>query len=454
MSEGKVVVYVIDDDPSICQLLAEALRDKYEVETYQNGEKGMEAIEERPPDVLLLDLRLPEKGGMEILEEVREEFPELVVIMITANQEVSSAVKAIKLGADDYIVKPFDLEEIEVNIQKSLENKELKQEVKQLRSFLRGNFRHTPLLGESAAMQEVKDRIRKVVDAKTQVLIVGESGTGKEVVANTIHYNGPRREQPFVAVNCAAIPSDLLESELFGHKKGAFTGAEEDKKGKIELADGGTLFLDEIGAMPMEMQAKVLRVLQDQQVVPVGGEKARQLDFRLISATSSDLETMVTENEFRQDLYYRINVFKIELPPLRERKEDIPVFCDHFLKEISKKVEKELDGVSDSALDLLRAHDWPGNVRELRNVLESAAVVTENTELQPEDFDLFQELREESSKRSESIYAGMSLEDAEEKLIRKTLQEYEGNITKSAEALGITRKTLRKKRDEFSIEVE
>ncbi len=452
MLSDEITVYVIDDDPSICQLLSEALRDSYEVVTFQDGEEGMEALEDKPPEVLLLDLRLPGKGGMEILREVQEQFPEIVVIMITANQEVSSAVKAIKLGADDYIVKPFDLEEIKVHIEKNLENRELKEEVQQLHSFLSGNFRHTPLLGESEAMQRVKDRIKKVEDTKTQVLIQGESGTGKEVVANTIHYKGPRREQPFVAVNCAAIPSELLESELFGHKKGAFTGAEEDKKGKIELADGGTLFLDEIGAMPFEMQAKVLRVLQDQQVIPVGGEKARQLDFRLISATSSDIKSLVEEDKFREDLYYRINVFEINIPPLRKRKEDIPVFCDYFLKEISKKVEKEIEGVSNSALDLLMAHEWPGNVRELRNALESAAVVTENKELQPRDFDLFRETRESNGGKGESIYAGMSLDKAEKKLIKKTLREYDGNITKSAEALGITRKTLRSKRDKYQIE--
>ncbi len=448
-----VKVYVIDDDPSICQLFEEALGDSYDVTSFQDGESGIEAIEESTPDVLLLDIMLPGKGGMEILEEVREKFPRVVVIMVTAYDDVDTAVRAVKLGAHDYIAKPFDLEEVEVTIEKGLENRELREEVKQLRSFLEGDYQHSPLIGESQAMEEVKQRIEKVVDTDTAVLIQGESGTGKEVVANTIHYNSSRSDQPFVAVNCAAIPSDLLESELFGHKKGAFTGAEEDKKGKIELADGGTLFLDEIGAMPLPMQAKMLRVLQDQQVMPVGGEEARQLDFRLISATSSEIEKMVEEERFRRDLYYRINVFEIKLPPLRKRKKDIPVFCNYFLQEISKKVEKEVNDISPEAMEILTSHDWPGNVRELRNALESAAVVAEEEVLQPGDFDLLKGSRERAAGEQSILEEGLSLQEAEEKLVEATLKRYDGNITRAAKELGITRKTLRKKRDDYGIEV-
>jgi len=448
-----VKVYVIDDDPSICQLFEEALKESYDVTSFQDGESGIKAIEESTPDVLLLDIMLPGKGGMEILEEVREKYPRIVVIMVTAYDDVETAVRAVKLGAHDYIAKPFDLEEVEVTIEKGLENRELREEVKQLRSFLEGDFQHSPLIGNSKQMEEVKQRIEKVVNTDTAVLIQGESGTGKEVVANSIHYNSSRSDQPFVAVNCAAIPSDLLESELFGHKKGAFTGAEEDKKGKIELADGGTLFLDEIGAMPFPMQAKMLRVLQDQQVMPVGGEEARQLDFRLISATSSNIEKMVEEDRFRRDLYYRINVFEIKLPPLRERKEDIALFCDYFLQEINKKVEKEIKDISPEARELLEAHDWPGNVRELRNALESAAVVAEDAVLRPEDFDLLKGPGRRSGNEQLVFEAGMSLAEAEEQLVKATLQKYDGNITRAAKELGVTRKTLRKKRDDYGIEV-
>ncbi len=446
----KIQVTVIDDDSSICELFSEAFKDKYEVRTYLDGQKGIKGIKESPPDILILDLRLPGKGGMEILEEVNENWPEIQVIMVTAHKDIRSAVKAVKLGAFDYVSKPFDLEEIEVIIDKSLENRELKEEVKQLRLYLKGNFRHTPLLGESSAMKEVERRIEKVVDTDTHVLISGESGTGKEVVANTIHYSGPRREQPFVAVNCAAIPANLLESELFGHKKGAFTGADENKKGKIELADKGTLFLDEIGAMPLEMQAKILRVLQDRQIVPVGGESAKEINFRLISATSARLMEMIEKDQFREDLFYRINVFEINLPPLRERKGDIPIFCEFFLKEINKKGDHNVKGISDEAMEMLMNHDWPGNVRELRNALESAAVVSEEEMLQPEDLNLF---RRTSNLKQDSgdLSAGMSLEQAEKMLIEKTLAKNDGNITKSAELLGITRKTLRNKKDKYGL---
>ncbi|MFP4687343.1 MAG: sigma-54-dependent transcriptional regulator [bacterium] len=446
----KVEIAVIDDDPSICELFTEAFKDKYAVRTYLDGQEGIEAIKKAAPDILILDLRLPGMGGMEILKKINEKWPEIEVIMVTAHKDIRSAVKAVKLGAYDYVSKPFDLEEIEVIIEKCLENRELKEEVKQLRLYLKGNFRHTPLIGKSPAMQRVQKRIEKVVNTDTHVLISGESGTGKEVVANTIHYRGPRREQPFVAVNCAAIPSNLLESELFGHKKGAFTGAEEDKKGKIELADKGTLFLDEIGAMPLEMQAKILRVLQDRQIMPVGGEHAREINFRLISATSARLMDMIENEQFREDLFYRINVYEINIPPLRERKEDIPVFCEFFLKEINKKGDHGVEGISDEAMQLLMNHDWPGNVRELRNALESAAVVSEDEQLEPEDFNLFQR-KKSSQSNSEDLNAGMSLEEAEKILIEKTLSENAGNITKSAEILGVTRKTLRNKKDKYGI---
>ncbi len=448
----KIEVCVIDDDPSICELFNEALGEKYEVETFMEGEEGLKKVVEKNPDVLILDLRLPGKGGLEILEEVVEKCPEVQVIMVTAHQDVESAVRAVKLGAFDYVSKPFDLEEIEVIIQKSLENRELKEEVKQLRSYLRGDFKHTPLLGKSPEMKKIKNKIEKIVDKDTHVLIKGESGTGKEVVANTIHYQGPRSEHPFVAVNCAAIPPDLLESELFGHKKGAFTGAEEDKKGKIELADRGTLFLDEIGAMPLEMQAKILRVLQDKQIVPVGGETATQIDFRLISATSADLGKMIENDQFREDLFYRVNVFEIEIPPLRERKEDIPVFCEFFLEEINKKYDRSIKGLTDEAMELLKQHRWPGNVRELRNALESASVVSENDYLEPANFNLFRDFKSSAAGAGRTIRPGMSLDEAEKKLIEVTLKEYDDNLTRAAEVLGVTRKTLRNKKEKYKID--
>jgi DNA-binding NtrC family response regulator len=447
----EIEIAVIDDDPSICELFNEALAGEYTVRTYEDGETGLEGIRETPPDILILDLRLPGKGGLEVLEVVQDEFPDIEVVMVTAHKDVDSAVKAMKLGAFDYIVKPFDLDEIKVIIDKVLESQQLQKEVEQLRSEYGGSHEHTPLVGDSDALEVIREHIERVADNDTSVLVRGESGTGKEVVANKIHYDSPRGDGPLIAVNCAGIPDNLLESELFGHKKGAFTGADQDKKGKVELADGGTLLLDEIGAMPLEMQAKLLRVLEEKQITPVGGEEPREIDFRLVSATSSDLESMIEEGEFREDLFYRINVFEIEIPPLRERIEDVEPLCEYFLDEINQKLDSRVNEISDEAMALLKKHDWPGNVRELRNALESAVVVADGDVLAPEDFDLFSGFSR--GEDSVEVHAGMSFEDAEAILIEKTLDAYDGNITRSAEQLGVTRKTLRNKRDEYDIDV-
>lgn len=445
------LLYVIDDDASIRELFTEALSDDYEVKTFEDGQSGMEALEKELPDVLILDLRLPGKGGLEIIETIDEEWPELQVIMVTAHQDVQSAVKAMKFGAFDYIVKPFDLDEIEVVIERALENRELKEEVKNLRSHIEGNEVHTDLIGESAPMQEVKKQIDKIAGTESNVLIRGESGTGKEVVANLLHAKSSRSDHPFLALNCAAVPDKLLESELFGYEKGAFTGAEEDKKGKIELADKGTLFLDEIAAMHPEMQAKLLRVLESKRFIPVGSEEEVTVDFRLLSATSADIESRISDDQFREDLFYRINVITINLPPLRNRKSDIPQLCEYFLKEINHKMDRDIEGITDEGMDLLKDHDWPGNVRELRNALESAAVVGESTMLEPSDFNLAQ-LSPSEKVDGDLIQPGMSLEEVEEALVEKTLNANDGNITKSAEQLGITRKTLRNKKEKYDLE--
>ncbi len=447
-------LYVIDDDSSIRELFTEALGEQYDLDTFEDGQKGMEALEEELPDLLVLDLRLPGKGGLEIMEEIHERWSNLPVIMVTAHQDVTSAVQAMKMGAFDYVVKPFDLEEIEVVIERALENRDLKQEVKDLRSHFDGQHVHKDLVGESDSIRGVKERIDKVAKTDSNVLVRGESGTGKEIVANLLHAKSNRLEYPFMALNCAAVPDKLLESELFGYEKGAFTGAQDDKKGKIQMADQGTLFLDEIAAMPPEMQAKLLRVLETQTFIPVGAEDEVSVDFRLISATSADIEERISEDLFREDLFYRINVVSIEIPPLRERKEDIPLLCDYFLEEITSKVGREVTSISDESMDLLMEHDWPGNVRELRNALESAVVVGESDTMKPEDFNLAQLSVESgpSEVDEDVIRAGMSLEDVEEILVKKTLKTHDGNITQSADELGITRKTLRNKKEKYNIE--
>lgn len=450
---AKETIYVIDDDPSIRELFTEALGENYELQTFEDGLEGMEALEEQTPDLLILDLRLPGKGGLEIMDEISEEWPELQVIMVTAHQDVESAVKAMKLGAFDYVIKPFNLDEIEMLIDRALETRELKREVKDLRSHIGGEDSQSTLVGQAESMKSLKERIDKLANTNTNVLVRGESGTGKEVVANQLHLKSDRSDYPLMALNCAAVPDKLLESELFGYEKGAFTGAETDKKGKIELADQGTLFLDEIGAMPTDMQAKLLRVLESKRFIPVGAEDEVTVDFRLISATSADIESRIADDEFREDLFYRINVVTVEIPPLRDRKEDIPELCEYFLSEINRKVDRDIRGIGEKSLDLLMKHDWPGNVRELRNALESAAVVGESEVLKPEDFNLARVPGEENE-NGERIHAGMSIEDVEEILVRKTLQENDGNITKSADQLGITRKTLRNKKEKYGLEID
>ncbi|MFB6345000.1 MAG: sigma-54-dependent transcriptional regulator [bacterium] len=444
-------VYVIDDDPSIRELFTEALGEEYELKTFEDGVSGTEAIDEDPPDVLILDLRLPGKGGLEILEEVCDKHEDVQVVMVTAHQDVESAVRAMKLGAFDYVVKPFNIDEINIVIEKTIENKQLEEEVEDLRSHMDGQHVYTPLIGDSEAIETVRKRVHKVASTDSNVVVRGESGSGKEVVANMLHRESNRADDPFIAVNCAAVPAKLLESELFGYEKGAFTGAESDKTGKIEMAHNGSLFLDEIAAMPLKMQSKLLRVIETKRLTPVGAEEERAIDFRLISATSADIEQRIEQSEFREDLYYRINVVTIDLPPLREHKSDIPDLVDYFLEEIDRKMERSVSGVSSDAMELLMEHDWPGNVRELRNALESAAVVGDSNQLKSEDFNLGG--RSEVSERNDGqLEAGMSLEEAEKILIEKTLEQNEGNITQSAEELGITRKTLRSKKEKYGLD--
>jgi two-component system response regulator PilR (NtrC family) len=357
----------------------------HEVELAVNGEEGIVKLNQQEFDVVLSDLKMPgEVDGLELLRYIRNNHPAVQVIMMTAFATTETAIEAMKRGAYDYIQKPFKIEEILALIAKCLEKKALLQENVQLRNELQSRYHFGKLLGKSPQMLALFDLLHKVAQSKVNVLITGENGTGKELVARALHYNGPRSKKPFVPINCNAIPEQLLESELFGHKRGAFTGAERDKLGLFQMADGGTLFLDEIGDLPAHIQVKLLRVLQEKQVRPVGGDIETTIDVRIISATNRDLAEELKENRFREDLYFRLNVMSIEMPSLRNRRDDIPFLAHHFLQHYAQEQVRDIQGISREAMDLLMQYDFPGNVRELKNIMERAVLLETQTQLQAE----------------------------------------------------------------------
>ncbi len=367
--EAKVLV--VDDEKSMCDFLEIMLKKEgYDVKTATDPKEALDLIEREPYHLVLTDVRMPEVDGFQILKKVKDVQPETLVIMITAYGSPEGAVEAMKQGAYDYITKPFRVDEVKLIIRKALERYTLWEENRRLRQEVEGRYRFWNIIGKSPKMQQVFDLIEKVSQTKVNVLIVGESGTGKELVAKAIHYNGPRKNRPFVALNCAAIPETLLESELFGYVKGAFTGAATTKRGLLEVADGGTIFFDEVGDLPPLLQAKLLRVIQEREFKRLGGTTDIKVDLRIIAATNQNLEEKIKKGEFREDLFYRLNVIQIKLPPLRERKEDIPLLAQYFLEKYSKELGKEMEGFSPEAMELLLQYHYPGNVRELENIIE------------------------------------------------------------------------------------
>jgi len=377
-------VLVVDDDEALRAQLAERLAARgHRVDRAGRGEEALERVRAQEPEVLILDLHLPGMGGLDVLRTLREDDSEAAVLVITAYGDVETAVAAMKLGAFDFVEKPFEMAHLDVLVDKALEQVGLRRENRLLRAEIR---RHRPpVVVESAALQAVMRLVDKVADAPTTVLVLGESGTGKEVVARRIHSQSRRRRRPFVAANCAAMPSELVESELFGHEQGAFTGAVRSRKGLFEMAHGGTLFLDEVGELPLPLQPKLLRVLQDRTFTRVGGTRELEVDVRVIAASNRDLQRATAEGEFRPDLYYRLNVLTIEVPPLRERPADIEPLARRFVEHYGGLTHHRLEDISPEALALLRAHDWPGNVRELENAVERAVVLAETEVLRPED---------------------------------------------------------------------
>lgn len=443
-------ILIADDEKNMLWALDRALKKEgYNVILASDGKKALELFKETTPSLVLLDLKMPEMNGLEVLKRIKELNSNIPVIMITAHGTTESAVEAMKMGALDYISKPFDIEELKIIIRKALDYKSLTDEVYYLKEKLKDKTEN--IVYQSEKMRQVLNIVNKVAPTDATVLILGESGTGKELVANTIHEKSNRNNGPFIKINCAALPETLLESELFGHEKGAFTGATVTKPGKFERAQGGTIFLDEIGEISQGMQVKLLRVLQEKEFERVGGTKNIKADIRIVAATNRDLKKMVDEGDFREDLYYRLNVIPIFIPPLRERREDIPVLIDYFIKKYSIQMGKNNVIITKQALDKMEQYDWKGNIRELQNIIERCVILTSNGKI---DLDILpDEIKGSKSKLNGFILPkeGISLEQVEKELILQALKMTEFNQTKAAQLLGITRHTLLYRMEKYNI---
>ncbi len=446
------VILVAEDDPRTRESLGRAMtRAGYRTLTAADGAGALPILQRESVDVLLTDLKMPGVDGMTLLEQVRSDFPETVVIILTAFATVDLAVEAMRKGAYDFLTKPIHLDKLELVLRNALEARRLAQENRELRLRLRETSGLEQLLGRSAAMQRLRESIQQVAATDAAVLIRGESGTGKELVAHAIHYGGRRAEGPLVKVSCAALPEELLESELFGHERGAFTGARDRRKGRFELAHGGTLFLDEVGDLSPRTQAKLLRVLQEQEFERVGGTETIRVDVRLVTATNRDLEGLAAEGAFREDLYYRLNVVRIAVPPLRDRVEDVPFLVAHFLRVFAERSGKPVPELTPEALALLCRHSWPGNVRELQHVVESMLVFSKGGPVAAGDLPLAIRGEERGPEPGDRA-AGATLRDLERQTIARTLVATGGNKRRAAEVLGIGLKTLYRKIQEFGLQ--
>ncbi|MFD4930285.1 sigma-54-dependent transcriptional regulator [Peribacillus butanolivorans] len=446
-------VLVIDDEPAICTALSFALEDDYQVVTTTDPDEGLRHIEQISVDIVLLDLRIGSISGLDILQKIKHRSPNVTVIMMTAYSSIDTSIEAIKNGAYYYIEKPINIEELSLLLMRAAEFKQMSNQLETLHEELEKTRGFGNFLGNSKAMQRIFSMIERVKDIDSSVLITGESGTGKELVARNIHTLGRRKNNPMQIVNCAAIPEMLLESELFGYEKGAFSGATQRKEGKCVAADGGILFLDEISEMPLPLQAKLLRVLQEREVTPLGSNTKISLDVRIISAANKNLEQMVMEGKFREDLYFRLNVIPISMPPLRERKEDLPLLMDYFIKKHAKDMNREDKTFTASARRLLLDYHYPGNVRELGNIIEYAVALSNSKNM--EDTDLPQYVQEQKlilqsgspneDSNSFSIPIGISMKEIEEKVITATLQYCKNHRQKTAQILKISERSLRDK---------
>jgi DNA-binding NtrC family response regulator len=443
-----IKILVVDDEPNSTNLLKKVLdRKGYDVEEVNDSRRALELIKENSYNIIVSDLQMPEVSGMDLLKSKPDES---VFIMVTGYGSINSAVESMKLGAFDYLSKPFNLDEFQLKVDKAAEKISLTNQIRQLRSQVEETYSFSSIVGKSKKMQNVFDFIRNVAKSKVNVLIEGPSGTGKELVSRAIHYNSPRKNGPFIAMNCSAIPENLLESELFGHVRGAFTGAVETQKGVFELASGGTLLLDEIAEMPFPLQAKLLRVIETWEIKPIGSDKVKKVDVRLVSATNQNIKEFIKQKKFREDLFYRIATVSVSLPTLNERRDDIPLLVDFFLKKLSAKLKRNL-ALTPEALGILIRYDWNGNVRELENVLERAVISTENDKLGPADFKFIQTPETNENPFGTNL-ENLGLKDIEKLYIRKVLEENNWNKLKVSQILGIDRKTLYKKIKEYNLE--
>ena len=445
--DNSSAILIVDDEPDMRALLKDVLEERaHRVQVASNGREALKKLAEEEYSVVLTDIRMKEMQGLELLAEVKRTYPDINVIVMTAFGSVESAIEAMKQGAYDYLTKPVKTEELVLITEKALREAALRQEVTRLRREVHKEYSFHQILGKSKPMQQVFDLIRRVADSSTNVLITGESGTGKELVAKAIHYNSERRDAPFVPVNCAAIPEALLESELFGHMKGAFTDAKGDKRGLFEEAQKGTLFLDEISELPLMLQAKILRAIQEREIRRVGATRSMPVDVRIIAATNLHLAEEVKAKRFREDLYYRLNVIEIHLPPLRERREDIPMLVEAFLKKCAEASHKNLRGMNETALALLVDYPWPGNVRELENVIERAVTLARSEKIVPDDLPpAIQGSRGDRTVIDEAAERILPLADVEKEYILRILEKTGGNKYQTAQTLGIDRKTLYRK---------
>ena len=442
-------ILVVDDDSYVREMTELTLTRKgYDVHTAPEARAALVKLEDGDYDLVLSDIKMPGMDGLELLEAIRTRSPETIVVMITAHASIENAVEAMQKGAYSYIQKGSDstVAELEIVVERALEHQETKRENRQLRSELRDK---SEMIGKSRNMEQVRDLIRTVADTRATVLVTGESGTGKELVARALHYNSARRNGPFIRLNCAALPKDLMESELFGHEKGAFTGAIKQTRGRFEMADGGTLLLDEISEIDLALQAKLLRVLQEREFERIGSTQTIKIDVRIIATTNRDLQKEVEEGNFREDLYYRLNVIEVPLPPLRERKEDIPALVKCFTARFNQENGKQIEGLSHEAAELLMNYDWPGNIRELENYIERAVVVTRGPVLGPEDFPRKLVAGPYPAAKEDGLQVGMTVSEMERRLIMKTLEACQGNRTEAATKLAISTRTLRNKLHEY-----
>lgn len=449
-------ILVIDDEISVQESIRNFLKRDYLLLFASDGEEGVRRFQEAPPDLILLDLILPRMDGMAALKRIREVDEKIPIIMLTATRMIKTAVEAIKAGADDYLTKPFDLEELKWLLAKTLSNRDLEKEVQALRTEVSKRYRYENIIGNSKPIQEVFEKIKQVADTRTTVLLLGESGTGKELVAKAIHYNSSRRHQPFMAINCAAIPETLLETELFGHERGAFTDAQSRRIGRFEQAHRGTLFLDEVAELSPPCQAKILRALEERKFMRVGGSQVIEADVRVIAATNKNLEEEIRKGRFREDLYYRINVIPIFLPPLRQRKEDIPLLVKHFLDKKSAAEGLPPTSITAEAMEVLSCYEWPGNVREMENLIEQMATLSSSHRIDLKDIPPAIRRRRGQPAFNESIALNeMTLEQAVEQLERQmishALEQSRRIQTRAARLLGISRRQLKYKMDALGL---